>query len=444
MGSYDHDGMRKFPPGKFFDDQGRPFIILMSGRFVGDQNGRIDRQRARNGDALLLAAGHLGRIVRQALAKPDAAKHVAGAIERVIAAGQFQRHGNIFKRRHCRHQVKALKDKSDPVAAKGRQGILIQAVIILPGNDDASGIDAFKARDNHQQCRFSRSGRPDKADAFSLRNGKVHLVQDMNPRRSRPKREVDILQKNSMFVHGTGPIWFGCPDRRDMGFKLGQSKASSMIRLVLTVFVIANSLLFVPAFTPTNPAAAGETLRIVVLGDSLTAGYGLPPGKGFPAQLQQVLAARGHAVEVVDAGVSGDTSRGGLARLEWSVPADADAVIVELGANDALRGIDPAVTRQSLEEIVVRLKARKQAVILAGMLAPPNMGDDYGGRFNPIYPEIAEKHGVRLYPFFLDGIAGNARLNLADGIHPTEEGIAIIVEKILPLVEAMVEALQSQ
>lgn len=203
-----------------------------------------------------------------------------------------------------------------------------------------------------------------------------------------------------------------------------------MVRFLFSLLMMANWLLF-PAH------ALAETVRIVALGDSLTAGYGLAPGEGFPAQLQAALRERGHDVEIVDAGVSGDTSAGGLSRLEWSVPAEADGVIVELGANDALRGIPPDLTRQSLDEIIGRLTGRGQAVLLAGMKAPPNMGDDYAGRFDAIYPELAEKHGVILYPFFLEGVAGDLSLNQSDGIHPTAEGIALIVARMMPQVEEL-------
>jgi acyl-CoA thioesterase-1 len=192
------------------------------------------------------------------------------------------------------------------------------------------------------------------------------------------------------------------------------------------------------------PAFAQETLRIVALGDSLTAGYGLAPGEGFPAQLQAALREGGHDVEIIDAGVSGDTSTGGLSRLDWSVPEGADGVIVELGANDALRGIPPDLTRQSLDEIVGRLKDRGKAVLLAGMKAPPNMGDDYAGRFDVIYPELAGAHDVVLYPFFLEGVAGNLALNQPDGIHPTAEGIGVIVERMLPKVEELISRIRQK
>ncbi len=188
------------------------------------------------------------------------------------------------------------------------------------------------------------------------------------------------------------------------------------------------------ALAPTTQVAA-KTATIVALGDSLTAGYGLGPGEGFPAQLQKALRADGHDVKVVDAGVSGDTSTGGLGRLDWSVGEGADMVIVELGANDALRGIDPAETKKALTAIVKRLKARNIKVLLAGMMAPPNLGFDYEEAFNPIYSEIAESENVTLFPFFLDGVAADPNLTLSDGMHPTAGGVAIIVENILPKVK---------
>ncbi|MFT0879727.1 arylesterase [Rhodopseudomonas sp. G2_2311] len=189
---------------------------------------------------------------------------------------------------------------------------------------------------------------------------------------------------------------------------------------------------------------AAKPLKVVVLGDSLTAGYGLPAADAFPAKLQKALKAKGIDTEMVNAGVSGDTASGGLERLDWSVPPDADAVIVELGANDALRGTDPKVPRKALDEILKRLKARKLPVLLAGMLAPPNYGKDYATQFDAIYPDLAKQYDVPLYPFFLDGVAAVSNLNQADGIHPTAAGVDIIVERILPKVEALLRPLLVQ
>jgi len=188
------------------------------------------------------------------------------------------------------------------------------------------------------------------------------------------------------------------------------------------------------------PAAWSAPVSVVAFGDSLTAGYGVGPGESFPEQLEAALQARGHDVTVANAGVSGDTASDGLARLEWSVPADADIVIVELGANDALRGLDPAVTRRALSAILAKLKERGHTVLLAGMLAPRNLGDRYAAEFDRIYPELAARFSVPLYPFFLEGVAGNSRLNQGDGLHPTGAGLARIVEAILPNVEKLVKA----
>ena len=193
------------------------------------------------------------------------------------------------------------------------------------------------------------------------------------------------------------------------------------------------------AVSPNGHAAAAERpVRIVILGDSLTAGRGLPADSTFPAKLEHALKARGIAVEIANAGVSGDTAVGGLARLDWSVPEGTDAVIVELGANDMLRGIDPKNTRRALEEIVRRLSARRIAVLLAGMRAAPNLGPDYARDFEAIYPELAARHGVLLYPFFLAGVAAEPKLNQGDGLHPTAAGVDAIVARILPQVEELI------
>lgn len=205
------------------------------------------------------------------------------------------------------------------------------------------------------------------------------------------------------------------------------------MRHFVTALVIALALV---AARPAEAQAPRE-IRIVALGDSLTAGYQLPPGDAFPVKLQAALRARGHAVSVENAGVSGDTSTGGLERLDWAVGDDVDAVILELGANDALRGIDPTVTRRALDEILTRLKARNIPVLVAGMLAPPNLGQAYGEAFSRIFPELAGKHGALLYPFFLDGVAATAGLNLADGMHPNARGVDVIVERIVPKVEEL-------
>jgi acyl-CoA thioesterase-1 len=192
-----------------------------------------------------------------------------------------------------------------------------------------------------------------------------------------------------------------------------------------------------------SPAFA-DPIKLVVLGDSLSAGLGLSASDAFPAKLQKALQDKGMDVDVANAGVSGDTASGGRDRLDWSVPEGTRAVILELGANDALRGLDPSVTRSALADIVSRLKARGIAVLLCGMLAPPNYGRDYADRFSAIYPELAKTFGLTLYPFFLDGVAADKTLNQADGIHPTPAGVDIIVKNMLPTVEAFLGAIEGK
>ncbi len=210
--------------------------------------------------------------------------------------------------------------------------------------------------------------------------------------------------------------------------------------------LVLSLMLLAPATAHAQAAAVreGKPVKMVVLGDSLSAGFGLPAPAAFPARLQKALQSKGIAVDMVNAGVSGDTSSGGRDRLDWSVPEGTQAVIVELGANDALRGVDPKVTRSALTDILTRLKARGIAVLLCGMYAPPNYGADYSASFNAIYPDIAKQFGVPLYPFFLEGVATEAKLNQADGIHPTAEGVDTIVRNILPAVEAFLGAITGQ
>ncbi|MGB0631037.1 MAG: arylesterase [Alphaproteobacteria bacterium] len=200
-------------------------------------------------------------------------------------------------------------------------------------------------------------------------------------------------------------------------------------RIVTAVTILAVSLAL--------PAGAGaaDAPRLMILGDSLTAGYGLPQDQAFPVQLEAALRANGRSVEVINAGVSGDTTAGGLARLDWALASKPTHVLVELGANDMLRAVDPGVTRKNLDSIVMKLKARGIRVMLAGMYASPNLGKRYTEAFKGLYTDLAKKHGVMLYPFFLDGVAAERELNQDDGIHPNRKGVAVIVERILPAIE---------
>jgi acyl-CoA thioesterase-1 len=196
-----------------------------------------------------------------------------------------------------------------------------------------------------------------------------------------------------------------------------------------------------PVLAVRTPALAGEPVKILALGDSLTAGYGLAETDGFTTRLQKALKDKGYDAQVINAGVSGDTSAGGRSRLDWALGDQPQVAVVELGANDGLRGLDPASTRENLDAILTALKERKIPTLLAGMYAPRNLGRDYGDRFNAIYPDLAAKHDVPLYPFFLDGVALDPKLNQEDGMHPNAKGVAIVVEGILPHLTALIDSL---
>jgi acyl-CoA thioesterase I len=209
-------------------------------------------------------------------------------------------------------------------------------------------------------------------------------------------------------------------------------------RQIAITMVCVTIGLTIPTASATSP---DRPIKIVALGDSLTAGFGLPRTDAFPAKLTQALIAGGYNVEIADAGVSGDTASDGLSRLDWSVPADTDAVILELGANDMLRGLDPKLTRAVLAQILTRLTARHIPVLLCGMRAAPNLGEDYARAFNPIFSELAANYAAKnvvLYPFFLDGVAADPKLNQADGLHPNAAGVSIVVARILPKVEELI------
>ncbi len=210
-----------------------------------------------------------------------------------------------------------------------------------------------------------------------------------------------------------------------------------------TGFVNALMVMLLVTFVLPAPAAA-DGIRVLALGDSLSAGYGLMRVDAFPNQLERALIEGGLNAKVINAGVSGDTSAGGLSRLDWALSEGVDAVIVELGANDGLRGLDPAQTYKNLDAILAKLKRRGLAVLLTGMRAPPNLGSDYGREFASIYPRLADKHNIALYPFFLDGVVSIAKLNQEDTIHPNAEGIKVVVANIYPYVKEMLQGVQGQ
>ncbi len=209
--------------------------------------------------------------------------------------------------------------------------------------------------------------------------------------------------------------------------KLAQRRRRSYLRRMLRLCCVLGFL-----FALVLPAAA-KPFTILALGDSLTAGLGLPAEESFPARLEAALKAKGHDVRIINAGVSGDTAQAGLSRLDWALTDEVEGLIVELGANDVLRGLDPAQAEAALDAILTKAAERHLPVLLAGMRAPPNLGADYAARFDPIYARLAEKHGSLLYPFFLDGVASKPSLNQTDGLHPNAQGVDAVVARMLPM-----------
>jgi acyl-CoA thioesterase-1 len=226
-----------------------------------------------------------------------------------------------------------------------------------------------------------------------------------------------------------------------MGSALGPRHDEGGVFRRTALFAAALAVLMVPFMTAPR-AASGGPIKLVALGDSLTAGYQLPADAAFPTVLERLLRAKGEDVTVANAGVSGDTATGGLDRVDWSVPDGTAGVILELGANDMLRGTDPKVTEGALTAIIERLKARGIPVLLAGMQAAPNLGPDYKARFDAIYPDLAKRYGLTLYPFFLDGIIGDRAQHLADGLHPNRQGVETIASRILPTVSTFLDRLR--
>ena len=221
---------------------------------------------------------------------------------------------------------------------------------------------------------------------------------------------------------------------RFLNGKISNTRYSSIKRILKRLFVIVFALI-----TFGTPAHANTPLRLLVLGDSLAAGYGLPQEATFPSQLEAALRAKGRDVTVINAGVSGDTTSGGLARLEWVLASTPTHVLVELGANDMLRAVLPSLTLHNLDKIVKNLKAKNIKVMLAGMYAAPNLGQVYTDAFRSVYTDLSKKHGIMLYPFFLEGVAAKRDLNQDDGIHPNERGVTVIVGRILPSIEKFLD-----
>ena len=411
------------------------FLIEIARGLISQQNWHIRRNGARNGNTLLLATRKLAGIMRKPMRKPHALQRMTRQIRRIAPLFEFERHGHIFQRRQRGDEMEGLEHNGQMLTPEQRAPILIHRPQILACDFHPPRACSFKPRDDQEQTGFARTGGSGDTERFTSRHLQIHATQNRHWPGQARQRQVHILKVNERGFVQHHAVLYGDPGRKAEGClhnAIGKLSSQSMQILLALVLLMTTAIL---------PARAAP-LELVVLGDSLSSGYGLDPAEGFTIVLEQALRDEGLDIRIVNAGVAGDTSLQGLARLDWSVPEGTKAVLVELGANDALRGKDPAETEKAIDEILTRLKARGIHVLLAGMLAPPNMGTDYETRFNPIFPRLAQKHGVLFYPFFLENVAGNRELNQADGMHPNAQGVQKIVKGILPSVKALAEQLR--
>ncbi len=415
-------------------------LVEVAGRLVRHQDGGVRRQSAGQGDPLLLAARQLRRIMAQPVAEADEPQFGRGPLEGVPAAREFERDGDVLERRHGRDEMEGLEHDADAGAAETGQGILVEPFDagILDGHGPA--FRPLQAGQHGQERRFARARRACEADRLARRDGEADTFQDMDSGCPPPQTYMDVVKRDrllhsSVSLTGRRASALRSHDRRRGLY--GMAKRRFHFFLPILVAALGLGL--------TEPEQAlGRTLTVSAFGDSLSAGYQLPQDASFPAQLERALRADGFDVAVNNAAVSGDTASDGLERVDWSVADGTDLVIVELGANDMLRGIDPAITRKALDAIVARLRERKMDVLLAGMYAAPNLGADFSARFASIYSGLARQYGVPLYPFFLAGVVGKPELHLPDGLHPTREGVAVMVKGILPDVETALKAIQAR
>jgi acyl-CoA thioesterase I len=361
------------------------------------------------------------------MSETDRFQTLLGGGESVAASAEFERQRHILERRHGRNQVKGLKDDADPSTPEPGDRVLVKKPEIVAVEPHASGARPLEATDYHHQGGFARARRTDQADGLAGGDLERDAAQDVDGPRGTPQSQMNIFQRHKRAA-GMKRCGHVPSELRAYGQKLPVFNEMRLIGCLL-----AASLSLAAAI----PAWAHPPV-ILDFGDSLTAGYGLPPEQAFPARLEAWLRSKRIEARVVNAGVSGDTTAGGLARIDWALADKPDLVILALGANDALRGIDPKTVHTNLDRMIQKVEAVGAKVLLLGMVAPPNWGEEYKHDFDRVFPELARAHHVPLYSFFLEGVAMKPELNQADGIHPNAAGVAVLVDSIGPIVAQLV------
>jgi acyl-CoA thioesterase-1 len=422
------------------DNRGARHRVEVAGRFIGEDDRRARRDGAGDGDTLLLAARQLRGIMVDAVRQADGAELVPGQGEGIGMAGQLEGDGDIFERGHGRKQMEGLEHDADAATPRLGKRILAQRSIIDAANQDPAAACPLQSGQDRHQRGFARAGGAEDRQALAAADFKVDALEDLNPRLAGAKRQRDIARTNGDAIGVDRSV-------HDEECSL-PSRLAALAVLLLFVQLCACSPKAPSNDFATNEIGAGsssstsdaaipaDTKLVVAFGDSLYAGYNLGPNEGFAPMLGRALEKKGIKVQVVNAGVSGETTADGLQRLSFTLdglPRKPDLVLVGLGANDMLRGLDPAAARANLDAILTELKRRRIEAMLTGMMASRNMGPDYAAAFDHIYPELAKKFGVPLYPFFLDGVVGHRELELADGMHPNARGVVTIVERVAPV-----------
>ena len=407
--------------------------VEVPGRLVGEEEVRVVDEGAGDGHPLLLAARQFAGVVSQAVREPDGGELLAGPVERVGGARELARRGHVLEGGHGGNEVERLEHDADVSPPKPREGVFVEGREVRARHLDASPRRTLETADDHEQGALAGAGRAHHAHRLPGSEVEVDAAQDLHRPGRAGQGDGQSPQRYDVAMVGSGHDGSSGAGRMRAGYQGGRRSGGPARRWAAALLAAAMTV------APSAPVSAAEgAIRILMLGDSLTAGYGLASRDALPARLEAALRAAGTGARVIDAGVSGDTTGGGLARIEWALADDPHAAIVALGANDGLRAIDPAVTRENLDRLLGALGERGLPVLLAGMVAPPNLGPDYAARFDPIYPELAARHGALLYPFLLDGVATVAALNQADGIHPNAAGVEAIVQRMLPAVLALV------
>lgn len=357
--------------------------------------------------------------------------------ESVRFSGQFERDGDVLQRRHCGDQLERLKNDPYVLATEARQIVFGHCVQVASADPNQPGVGTLQSGEGHEQRRFSRAGRPQKADGFTTADCEGDALQNVHAGRPVAEREIDPGEFNDI-LHGDFPL-----KTLFNQLRLRAARHYSIhVRRHRLIIALAAVFSIMGASCAPAMAATVATKRIVVFGDSLSAGYGLAAADALPAQLEKRLRAAGRDVIVVNAGVSGDTTATGVERLDYTLGGEKfDVAIIELGANDMLRGLDPKAARANIEKMILAFRGKGTEVMLAVMVSSDNWGQTYKKEFDSIYPELASRYGVALVPFMMAGVWGDPKLLIGDGLHPNAAGVARMTDVLAPPVQNLLASM---